>query len=44
VTASSLLDLAGIPGGEVTFTCVPPGSGHRIGIDRDRDGVLDGDE
>jgi len=44
VTASSLLDLAGIPGGEVTFTCVPPGSGHRIGIDRDRDGVLDGDK
>jgi DNA-binding beta-propeller fold protein YncE len=26
----------------VTFTCVPPGSGQRIGIDRDADGVLDG--
>ena len=28
----------------VTFTCVPPGSGARLGIDRDQDGVLDGDE
>ncbi len=28
----------------VTFTCVPPGSGVRIGIDRDLDGILDGDE
>lgn len=27
----------------LTFTCVPPGSGHRIGIDRDDDGILDGD-
>jgi YVTN family beta-propeller protein len=27
----------------LTFTCVPPGSGVRIGIDRDADGVLDGD-
>jgi DNA-binding beta-propeller fold protein YncE len=29
---------------ELTFTAVPPGSGRRIGIDRDLDGVLDGDE
>ena len=28
----------------VTFTAVPPGSGDRIGLDRDGDGVLDGDE
>jgi hypothetical protein len=28
----------------VTFTCAPPGSGVRLGIDRDQDGVLDGDE
>lgn len=27
-----------------TFTCVPSGSGVRIGIDRDQDGVLNGDE
>jgi hypothetical protein len=28
----------------LTFTAVPPGSGMRIGLDRDLDGVLDGDE
>lgn len=28
----------------VTFTCVPPGSGARIGIDRDSNGVFNGDE
>ena len=28
----------------VTYTCVPPGSGTRIGIDNDGDGYLDGDE
>jgi hypothetical protein len=31
-------------GGELTYTCTPPGSGIRAGIDRDEDGVLDGDE
>ncbi|MDY7232941.1 hypothetical protein SYV04_41530 [Hyalangium sp. s54d21] len=29
---------------ELTYTCAPPGSGERIGIDRDEDGYLDGDE
>ncbi len=28
--------------GPVTYTCVPPGSGTRMGIDRDEDTVLDG--
>nr|WP_309243002.1 hypothetical protein [Hyalangium versicolor] len=28
----------------LTYTCTPPGSGVRIGIDRDLDGFLDGDE
>jgi cytochrome c peroxidase len=28
----------------VTYTCVPKGNGRRIAIDRDLDGVLDGDE
>ena len=28
----------------VTFTCMPPGSGVRAGIDRDRDGKFDRDE
>jgi DNA-binding beta-propeller fold protein YncE len=31
-------------GRAVTYTCVPPGSGKRIGVDRDGDGSLDGDE
>jgi len=29
---------------ELTFTCVPVGSGERIGVDRDDDGALDRDE
>ncbi len=29
---------------ECTFTCVPPGTGERLGIDRDEDGLLDGIE
>ncbi len=33
-----------LPGGELTYTCVPPGSGTRIGIDRDEDGILDGND
>jgi DNA-binding beta-propeller fold protein YncE len=27
-----------------TFTCVPPGAGERSAIDRDEDGMLDGDD
>jgi hypothetical protein len=30
--------------GPLTFTAVPPGTGVRIGLDRDLNGVLDGDE
>lgn len=36
--------LAATPGQELTYTCVPPGSGRRIGIDRDGDHMLDRDE
>jgi len=36
--------LARRPGQELTWTCAPPGSGVRMGVDRDGDGVLDGDE
>lgn len=32
------------PGHEITFTAVPRGSGWRIGIDRDDDGILDADD
>jgi DNA-binding beta-propeller fold protein YncE len=41
---AALRDVADVAGQELTYTCVPPGSGERIGIDRDEDGILDGDE
>ena len=28
----------------MTYTCTPPGSGERLGVDRDGDGAWDGDE
>ena len=28
----------------ITYTCAPPGSGVRIGLDRDEDGIFDADE
>lgn len=43
VTTANLVALADL-GSEVTVTGVPPGSGVRMGIDRDRDTYLDGDE
>ena len=39
-----LMELAEVPGQELTFTAAPTGSGVRMGIDRDLDGVLDGDD
>jgi hypothetical protein len=39
-----LRELASHPGQELTYTCVPPGSGERIGLDRNGDGYMDGDE
>jgi len=35
---------AATAGQELTYTCVPPGSGARIGVDRDEDGYFDRDE
>ncbi|HEY6866997.1 MAG TPA: hypothetical protein VI792_07060, partial [Candidatus Eisenbacteria bacterium] len=43
ITTAGLLALAGL-GSEITVTGVPKGSGQRMGLDRDRDGFLDGDE
>ena len=43
LTRGALLALASA-GHELTLTGVPPGTGLRMGIDRDRDGYLDGDE
>jgi hypothetical protein len=44
VPEAALWQWASISGSPLTLTCVPPGSGLRIGIDRDSDGVLDLDE
>ncbi len=44
---ASLDDLKAIasqPGQSLTFTCAPWGSGERMGIDRDLDGVPDGED
>jgi DNA-binding beta-propeller fold protein YncE/cytochrome c peroxidase len=41
---ATLRALVGIATPSLTFTCVPPGSGWRLGIDRDGDGFADGDE
>jgi DNA-binding beta-propeller fold protein YncE len=42
IPAAELRSLA--TGRPVTYTCVPLGSGERIGVDRDGDGAWDGDE
>ena len=44
IDKTTLRQLAGTAGQELVFTCVPPGSGRRIGIDRDEDGFSDRDE
>ena len=43
-TQADMLATAAITGQELTLTCAPPGSGRRMAIDRDGDGVLDGDD
>ena len=42
MTAQQLIDAAGA-GAELTFKGVPVGAGRRLGIDRNEDGILDGD-
>jgi hypothetical protein len=44
LTDAQLRSIAGAPGQALTYTCVPPGSGVRIGVDRDEDGFFDRDE
>jgi YVTN family beta-propeller protein len=44
ITDAALRSLAAGSGRPVTYTCVPPGSGARIAVDRDGDGAWDGDE
>ncbi len=44
ITDATLQFLATHGGRPVTYSCVPRGSGERIGVDRDGDGFWDGDE
>ncbi|MCY1039825.1 hypothetical protein OV208_00735 [Corallococcus sp. bb12-1] len=44
VPAASLRSAVAANHGLLTYTCTPPGSGVRVGIDRDLDGFFDGDE
>ncbi len=44
ISDTTLRALANTAGQELTYTCVPPGSGARIGIDRDGDSFGDRDE
>ena len=44
MTDAALRALATTPGQELTYTCAPPGLGQRMALDRDQDGVLDGDD
>jgi YVTN family beta-propeller protein len=41
LTDAQLRAVAATAGQELTYTCVPPGSGVRVGIDRDEDGYFD---
>jgi len=44
ISDAALRSLASHGSHPATYTCVPPGSGVRIGVDLDGDGVWDGDE
>jgi len=44
LTDAQVRALATTAGQEQTFLCVPPGSGLRVGVDRDEDGFFDRDE
>jgi YVTN family beta-propeller protein len=44
LTDAQLRAHAAAPGQERTYLCVPPGSGSRVGVDRDEDGFFDRDE
>ena len=44
ISDAALRNKALIDGNPVTFTCAPPGSGHRMALDRDEDVLLDGVE
>jgi DNA-binding beta-propeller fold protein YncE len=41
VSLTALLGQASAAAAPITFTCVPPGNGTRVGVDRDGDNILD---
>ncbi|MEO8602960.1 MAG: hypothetical protein ABI629_10315 [bacterium] len=43
-TATTMRAKVLLPNQALTYTCVPPGSGVRMGVDRDEDGYYDRDE
>jgi MYXO-CTERM domain-containing protein len=43
-TQIELVGLAGVAGQYLTFLCAPPGTGTRLALDRDEDGMRDRDE
>ncbi len=44
ISEDKLMNLAKDERHALTFTCVPVGSGYRMGIDRNANGIADGDE
>ena len=42
INAVTLRNLSNTPGNWLTYTCAPPGSGIRAGVDRDRDALKNG--
>ena len=44
IAKNVLINAAKYPTQEMTFTCVPPGSGTRIALDSDEDGIFNRDE
>jgi hypothetical protein len=44
VAEASLRGQSAVAGQERTYTCVPPGEGVRMGVDRDDDGIRDADD
>jgi YVTN family beta-propeller protein len=44
VSLTTLLNQAAAALAPITFTCVPPGNGTRVGVDRDADNILDSND
>ena len=44
ISTAALLAAVNRPRESLTFTCAPLGTGYRMGVDRDDDGVLDQDD